>query len=378
MLPRDSATCSWKAGGGAPSGVLPFLSRGPRKRPPNCHQTLRRPAKLYGAPPNFTLAQQTLRRTVKLYADPPNLTACHQTLRRPSKLYVVSANFMARRQTLRRASKLYGGPPNFTLARQTLRRLTKPYGDPANFTAPRQTLRRGSKLYDAAPNFTRRDPVRDKVLLEDRNRHGDLAGRALEPWIAGLRDGRRAGLPGPRGRRRHVHPPPEQVLELRGSVPLPAVRDGQSAAPGHGCRAGSGPALSAPRGGPGDRRGVERPAQTILNRLDRRPHARARRPRLRGLSVWRATPHDRRAPMSGGRARLLRPGGLAPPQCAVRPRRPAPHLDPDAGPRAEPRRRLRRPDEDPGDRRRVLSRFPLCAGLGRLPRQHRAPQPLRR
>src|SRR6185312_14791823 len=154
MLPRDSATCSWKAGGGAPSGVLPFLSRGPRKRPPNCHQTLRRPAKLYGAPPNFTLAQQTLRRTVKLYADPPNLTACHQTLRRPSKLYGVPPNFTAAQQILRRAAKPYVGPANFTAARQTLRWPVKLYVGSPNLTATQQTLRRLAKLYGAAPNFT--------------------------------------------------------------------------------------------------------------------------------------------------------------------------------------------------------------------------------
>src|SRR6185312_5295058 len=167
--------------------------------PPNFtarHQTLRWPSKLYAGPSNFTLTRQTLQRAIKLYAGPANSTSSRQTLWHAAKLYGGPANSTADRQTLRRPSKSYGAPPNLTSGQQTLRRLTKPYGDPANFTAPRQTLRRGSKLYDAAPNFTRRDPVRDKVLLEDRNRHGDLAGRALEPWIAGLRDGRRAGLPG--------------------------------------------------------------------------------------------------------------------------------------------------------------------------------------
>jgi hypothetical protein len=45
-------------------------------------QTLRR-SKLYGAPPNFTLAHQTLRRPSKLYAAPPNITAARQTLGLP-------------------------------------------------------------------------------------------------------------------------------------------------------------------------------------------------------------------------------------------------------------------------------------------------------
>ena len=188
------------------------------------------------------------------------------------------------------------------------------------------------------------------------------------PWIDGT-TAVRAADPDPALRPRHLCHPPVGEDQLRGAVPLPAVRQGPRPAARHRRRRPEDPADRGRRHRP-----VAGRASPDLDPAGGRPLPQPRRP-----PAW-ATPSSRtgRTPSSSaGPRRRWPPSSRSPTGRSdivdVRPGRPRARRDPDARPPPVAHHDLRRTDPLAALRRHALSGAALHPRrrLRRLPRQHR-------